>query len=241
MKSGINIHVEGDTRIAGIALFSDLKMDIKSGQWTALLGPSGAGKSTILKLIAGIDQIASFHGSITCDDGKSLAGRVSYMAQDDLLLPWATVRQNINLGKRLRAEPEDWAKSEHIITAVGLSDHVDKYPSMLSGGERQRVALARTLIEDRPVVLLDEPFSALDVRTRADMQELAARHFQDRTVLLVTHDPYEAVRLCGSIYCLQGQKLQQSRHLKPPFPKMLDDKDLFALQAELLAQIRAGA
>ena len=87
MKSGINIHVEGDTRIAGIALFSDLKMDIKSGQWTALLGPSGAGKSTILKLIAGIDQIARFHGSITCDDGKSLAGRVSYMAQDDLLLP----------------------------------------------------------------------------------------------------------------------------------------------------------
>jgi putative hydroxymethylpyrimidine transport system ATP-binding protein len=112
---------------------------------------------------------------------------------------------------------------------------------MLSGGERQRVALARTLIEDRPLVLLDEPFSALDVRTRADMQELAARHFQDRTVLLVTHDPYEAVRLCGSIYCLQGQKLQQSRHLEPPFPKMLDDKDLFALQAELLSQIRAGA
>jgi putative hydroxymethylpyrimidine transport system ATP-binding protein len=73
------------------------------------------------------------------------------------------------------------------------------------------------------------------------MQELAARHFQDRTVLLVTHDPYEAVRLCGSIYCLQGQKLQQSRHLEPPFPKMLDDKDLFALQAELLSQIRAGA
>jgi putative hydroxymethylpyrimidine transport system ATP-binding protein len=241
VKSGINIHIEGDAKIAGIALFSDLKMDIKSGQWTALLGPSGAGKSTILRLFAGIDQIASFHGSITCDDGKSLAGRVSYMAQDDLLLPWATVRQNINLGKRLRAEPEDWAKSEHLITAVGLSDHVDKYPSMLSGGERQRVALARTLIEDRPVVLLDEPFSALDVRTRADMQELAARHFQDRTVLLVTHDPYEAVRLCGSIYCLQGQKLQQSRHLEPPFPKMLDDKDLFALQAELLSQIRAGA
>ena len=241
MKSGINIHVEGDTSIAGIALFSDIKMDIISGQWTALLGPSGAGKSTILKLIAGIDQIANFDGSITCDDGKSLAGRVSYMAQDDLLLPWATVRQNINLGKRLRAEPEDRAKSDYIITAVGLLGYVDKYPSMLSGGERQRVALARTLIEDRPVVLLDEPFSALDVRTRADMQELAAWHFQDRTVLLVTHDPNEAVRLCGSIYCLQGQKLQKSGHLEPPFPKMLDDKDLFALQSELLAQIRAGA
>lgn len=241
MNSGINIHVEGDTSIAGIALFSDIKMDIMSGQWTALLGPSGAGKSTILKLIAGIDQIASFDGSIKCDDGKSLAGRVSYMAQDDLLLPWATVHQNINLGKRLRAEPEDRAKSDHIIAAVGLSGHVDKYPSMLSGGERQRVALARTLIEDRPVVLLDEPFSALDVRTRADMQELAARHFKDRTVLLVTHDPSEAVRLCGSIFCLQGQKLEKSGHLEPPFPKPLDDKDLFALQSELLAQIRAGA
>ena len=241
MRSGINIHVEGETRIAGIALFSDIKMDIKSGQWTALLGPSGAGKSTILKLIAGIDQIASFHGSITCDNGKSLAGQVSYMAQDDLLLPWATVRQNINLGKRLRAEPEDQAKSDHIIDAVGLSGHAHKYPSMLSGGERQRVALARTLVEERPVVLLDEPFSALDVRTRADMQELAVRHFQDRTVLLVTHDPNEAVRLCGSIYCLQGKKLQKSGHLEPPFPKMLDDKDLFALQSKLLAQIRAGA
>ena len=233
--------MKGDTKIAGVTLFRDIEMDIKSGQWTALLGPSGAGKSTILKLIAGIDQIASFHGSITCDNGKSLAGHVSYMAQDDLLLPWATVWQNINLGKKLRAEPEDRAISDHIITEVGLLDHVDKYPSMLSGGERQRVALARTLIEDRPVVLLDEPFSALDVRTRADMQELAARHFQNRTVLLVTHDPNEAVRLCGSIYCLQGQKLQKSGHLEPPFPKMLDDKDLFALQSKLLAQIRAGA
>ena len=233
--------MKGDTKIAGVTLFRDIEMDIKSGQWTALLGPSGAGKSTILKLIAGIDQIASFHGSITCDNGKSLAGQVSYMAQDDLLLPWATVWQNINLGKKLRAEPEDRAISDHIITEVGLLDHVDKYPSMLSGGERQRVALARTLIEDRPVVLLDEPFSALDVRTRADMQELAARHFQNRTVLLVTHDPNEAVRLCGSIYCLQGQKLQKSGHLEPPFPKMLDDKDLFALQSKLLAQIRAGA
>ncbi len=240
MESGINIHLEGDTIIAGVPLVSGLKMDIESGRWTALLGPSGAGKSTILKLIAGIDQIASFQGTIKCNNGKSLAGQVSYMAQDDLLLPWATVRQNINLGKRLRSEPEDRTKTDHIITAVGLSGHVNKYPSMLSGGERQRVALARTLIEDRPVVLLDEPFSALDVRTRADMQELAARHFQDRAVLLVTHDPNEAVRLCGSIYCLHGQKLQKSAHLEPPFPKMLDDKDLFTLQSELLTQIRAG-
>ena len=112
------------------------------------------------------------------------------MAQDDLLLPWATVRQNINLGKTLRAEPEDRAKSDHIITEVGLSDHVGKYPSMLSGGERQRVALARTLIEDRPVVLLDEPFSALDDNATYLIENLITElNSKDCSFVITGHRP----------------------------------------------------
>ena len=127
-----------------------------------------------------------------------------------------------------------------IICAVGLDDKAEKRPCELSGGQRQRVALARTLLENRPVILLDEPFSALDARTRVDMQDLAICQLIGRTVLLVTHDPGEAVRLCNRIYLLQNNSLIKVDALKGPFPKPVDDGDALALQAKLLMQIRSG-
>lgn len=240
METAPAISINGDAELAHEVMFANIDMEVRAGQWTALLGPSGAGKSTILRFIAGLDTPAIFTGQIKASDEVSLAGRVSYMAQDDLLLPWLTVLQNIHLGSRLRGEKVDFDKSMRIIRAVGLLDHARKLPSELSGGQRQRVALARTLMEDMPIILLDEPFSSLDMRTRADMQDHAAEQLKGRTVLLVTHDPNEAVRLCQTIYILQSQELQKTQSLTPPFPKPLADKKLFALQAKLLSAIRAG-
>lgn len=235
-----DIFVTGSAHIEHKMLFHSISMEIRAGQWTALLGPSGIGKSTLLRLIADLHHVAQFEGKIRCSDDLPLHGRVSYMAQDDLLLPWANIEQNIMLGSRLRGEKPPYQLAQKLINSVGLADHVHKYPSMLSGGQRQRVALLRTLIENRPVILLDEPFSTLDMCTRADMHDLATQYFKDYTVLLVTHDPNEAARLCQSIYYLHNQSLVKADNLSPPFPKSIDDKQVFTLQTKLTQQIRAG-
>ncbi len=232
------IHINGSVSLYGMPLLDAFELHIKAGQWTALLGPSGAGKSTLLRLLAGLKTEADFTGSIDYAVTGGLAGQVSYMAQDDLLLPWTDVVQNVGLGDRLRGQGGDRQKAEAIIAATGLSEHAHKRPHALSGGQRQRVALARTLMEDKPVILLDEPFSALDARTRAEMQELAAEHLHGQTVLLVTHDPGEAARLCQSIYLLKGRSIVPVTALSPPFPKALDDQHMFSLQTQLMQNIR---
>ena len=160
------------------------------------------------------------------------------MAQTDLLLPWASVLDNVCLGAHLRGDSADKAKAEAIIARVGLAAHKQKKPATLSGGQRQRAALARTLMEDRPIVLLDEPFSALDSRTRSEMQELAAEMLDGRTILLVTHDPGEAARLGHAIYIMSSLGLETADSLSPPLPRSFADKDVLALQSTLLTQLR---
>ena len=240
MSCSPEITLSGSAYLGGRLLFDTLTLPLRSGEWTALLGPSGSGKSTLLRLIASLPVAAEFDGKVEADDQHDLSDRIGYMAQQDLLLEWATVRDNITIGSRLRGETCPPDKLSDIINAVGLNDKSEKRPCELSGGQRQRVALARTLMEDRSVILLDEPFSALDARTRTDMQDLAVSHLVDRTVLLVTHDPGEAVRLCNHIYLLQDNSLIKAQSLSGPFPKPVDNSDALALQAKLLLQIRSG-
>ncbi len=221
-------------------LFTGLDLTLEPGGWTCLLGVSGVGKTTILRMIAGLETGAEFEGRIAASDGARLEDRVAYMAQSDLLLPWATVTENVTLGARLRGEAVDHARAGQLIAEVGLAAHASKKPNALSGGQRQRVALARTLMEDRPVILLDEPFSALDARTRADMQELAYRLLTGRTVLLVTHDPGEAARLSDKIVVMTEAGV---REIPPPAgnaPRAIEDPDFQAAQARLYTLLRAG-
>jgi len=230
----------GLTTINGATLFGPLTLEIGAGQWTCLLGSSGVGKSTILRLIAGLTTGVAFDGTIVSDDAQPLAGRVAFMAQDDLLLPWLDVLGNVTLGARLRGTQRDVARARDVITRVGLAAHIHKRPHEMSSGQRQRVALARTLMEDRPVILLDEPFSALDARTRADMQELATRVLNGRTVLLVTHDPGEAARLGHVVVVLSAGGL---RHMDvPPTPPIrpVDDPDTLVCQGALYRVLREG-
>ena len=188
----------------GVALFDGLDLDLPAGGFTGLLGPSGIGKSSLLRLLAGLTS-PGISGTLHGGDGAPLTGRVAYMAQQDLLLPWLSVVENVTLGNRLRGEPLDRARALALLEQVGLADVAAARPDTLSGGMRQRVALARTLMEDRPVVLMDEPFSGLDTLTRLRLQTLAAGLLAKRTVLLVTHDPLEALRLGTQILIMQGR------------------------------------
>ena len=223
----------------GRALFDGLDLDLEAGRTTCLLGPSGVGKSSLLRLIAGLDEAAE--GEVADSYGLPLQGRFSYMAQQDLLLPWASARDNVLLGARLRGDlsPEDRRRADALLEKVGLSEAADLRPAALSGGMRQRVALARTLFEDRPLVLMDEPFSALDAITRFQLQALAAGLLAERSVLLVTHDPLEALRLGHRILVLSGRpaRLTVAEALDGAPPHAPDDPRLMQLQADLLTRL----
>ena len=187
----------------GVVLFDGLDLDLEAGCFTCLLGPSGVGKSSLLRLLAGLAEAVRV-AELSCSDGLPLVGRIAYMAQQDLLLPWLTVLENVTLGSRLRGEKTDLNKALSLLVQVGLVECANLRPAALSGGMSQRAALARTLMEDRPVVLMDEPFSGVDALTRLRLQTLAATTLSRRTVLLVTHDPIEALRLGHHILIMNG-------------------------------------
>ena len=220
----------------GALLFDGLELALERGRWTCLLGPSGVGKSSLLRVIAGLERLES--GSLNVLGSASVA----YMAQQDLLMPWLSALGNVSLGARLRGERPDRDRALAMLERVGLGGEADALPRTLSGGMRQRVALARTLMEDRPIVLMDEPFSALDAITRARLQELSAGLLAGRTVLLVTHDPLEALRLGERIYVMAGRPalLQHAPAPDGPPPRRLGDRSLQALHAELLEQLTAA-
>lgn len=239
-----SIHIENARLTYGERrLFENLDLTLEAGSITALLGPSGVGKTTLLRAIAGLAPVEP-PTRVRAGDGAPLHGRVAYMAQQDLLLPWAGVLDNVLLGWRLRGDAVSaaaQARALDLIRDVGLAGRETSRPAALSGGERQRVALARTLMENRPVVLMDEPFSALDAIGRQRLQDLAARLLAGRTVLLVTHDPLEALRLADNVLVMSGSPATLSEPLRPEGlpPRAVDDPALPRLHGELLRRLGA--
>lgn len=179
-------------------------LTVPAGSFVAIVGPSGCGKSTLLRLIAGL--AAPTAGEILLD-GVPVRGvqheKVGFLFQQDALLPWRTVFDNVALGLRIRgvARREIRERVEHWLAKVGLSGFARHYPAQLSGGMRKRVAIAQTLITDPELILMDEPFTALDAQTRHIMESDLARLFGegDRTIVLVTHDLDEAVALADTV------------------------------------------
>lgn len=232
--------VEGRCVFENQVLFDNLRLELVAGGWTCLLGASGVGKTTLLRILAGLETGGTFEGRVSTSDGGPVAGRAAYMGQTDLLAPWLTVRGNVALGATLRAQRADDARAMDLIERVGLIDREHAKPHELSGGMRQRVALARTLMEDKPFALLDEPFSALDAGTRAAMQELTFTLLCGRTVLLITHDPAEAARLGERVFVMHSNGLSEPRRLASSPIRAVDDDETLRAQADLLAAVRAS-
>jgi NitT/TauT family transport system ATP-binding protein len=213
-----------------VQALKNLSLEFPRGELTSLLGPSGCGKTTLLKIIAGLLQPNS--GQIEVD-GKTVTGPGpdrSFVFQDFALLPWASVIRNVAFGLELRgvARSEREAAAERHIAKVGLKGFELKYPHQLSGGMRQRVGLARALAVDAQVLMMDEPFSAVDEQTRRkfqeDMLELVAT--ENRTFLFVTHSIEEAVYVSDRIVLLSRRPSRVSAIIEPQIPRGEDPEKI---------------
>jgi len=221
-------------------LFDQLNLEIPAGQWSTFLGPSGIGKSSLLRLIANLETggTISVATRITSTNHLPLEKSIAYMSQHDSLMPWLSIIENVLLGYKLRGQSITKVKNKalQLLRQVELEQAVNKRPKSLSGGMRQRTALVRTLIEDKPIVLMDEPFSALDVITRLKLQTIAHELLKNKTVILVTHDPLEAIRLSDNIFIMQGCPATIVSVIKPtgPTPRNPTDVEVLTIQSQLL-------
>ncbi len=191
-------------------LLKDVSFSVERGEIVTLIGPSGTGKTTVFNLLNGL--ITPHSGEIFIDGEPLPSGRshLTYMMQDDLLLPWRTVLKNMTLMGELGTQPTDLeSEAISLLNELGLSDCRHKYPQELSGGMRQRVALGRALLQKRKTLILDEPFASLDVSLREQMfdmlREIRDRH--DATILMVTHDFHDAISLSDRVILLKNQSI----------------------------------
>lgn len=229
-----------DFSYGGREVLRQLNLQVEEGEFVSILGASGCGKSTILKLLTGVLSPAA--GTISVDGEKvqGMTGHFAYMPQNDLLFPWKTILDNVCLYGRIHGTVEE-ARREAMenMAAFGLSGYEKSYPSALSGGMRQRAAFLRTALCKSDILLLDEPFGALDVITRGEMQDwlLSMRRKMNRTVVLVTHDMDEAIYLSDRILILGGHPSRVVSQLIPPAPPEGRSRDWLYGQGDLRRRI----
>ena len=229
-----------------VTAIRDVSFGVRRGAFLSILGPSGCGKSTLFNLIAGL--LTPTSGDVTIG-GASVVnrpGQVGYMLQKDLLLPWRTIEDNITLGQTLRgvSRREALAQAAPLIQRCGLHGFEQSRPSQLSGGMRQRAALLRTLLTGKEVLLLDEPFGALDAITRLQLQLLLTDIWQElrKTILFVTHDVDEALLLSDEILLLTARPGRVLDRITVPMPRprtpaMLADPAVAARKADIMAML----
>ena len=229
-------------RLGGEVIYDELSFRVGRGEFVCLLGPSGCGKSTSLRLIG--DLLAAQTGAVVVDGKppRQAWQDVAFVFQSPRLAPWRNALANVLLGVELRMGHDEARRREprarELLGMVGLADSAHKYPSMLSGGERQRVAIARALAVDPAIVLMDEPFSALDPNTRRRLRSEIEGIWQrtGRTVLFVTHDIEEAIVLADRIVLLSNKptRVLESIPVNAPRPRRLaGDPSLEALRERL--------
>ena len=222
----------------GPNVLDDVTLDVAPGEFVCLLGASGCGKSTLLNLVAGLD-------SPTAGSVDVAAGRAALMFQEPALLPWLTAGQNVELALRLRGvgKRERRDRAAELLSLVRLHDAGDKRPHELSGGMRQRVALARALAQETPVLLMDEPFAALDAITRDVLHEelVRIRASQSLTVLFVTHNVREAVRLGDRVVLLSSRpgRVAHSYEVGIEHPRRIESPEVASLSVAITSDLHA--
>ena len=234
--------------VEDFSIIDHLSFDVQNGEFVSVIGPSGCGKSTIFRLVNKLLLPAS--GEILVD-GESIERKrnyCGYMPQQDLLFPWRTVRENLLLPMEIRggySKTEMREKADAALESVGLKDWGDKMPKELSGGMRQRAAFARTVLTGSDLLLLDEPFSALDYLTRISMREWLLEQWEreKKTVLFITHDVEEAVFLSSRILVVEESPITHLRSIDVPaeYPRYRDElrkPEILALKEELIGMLR---
>ncbi|MEU6663395.1 ABC transporter ATP-binding protein [Streptomyces sp. NPDC046821] len=227
------VHVEGLVRsFGGRAVIDRLDLDIRPGEFVALLGRSGCGKSTLLRVLAGLDR--DIDGTVLVPRRKAVA------FQAPRLMPWKRVWRNVLLG--LAGKPER-AVAERALEEVGLGHRANAWPKTLSGGEAQRASLARALVREPDLLLLDEPFGALDALTRIKAQRLVDELWQRRgcAVLLVTHDVEEAVLLADRVLVMDQGVIAYETEIDLERPRGISDPRFAEIRAELLRRLGVEA
>lgn len=244
----------GAVRVSGLThrygarpVLAAVDLTALDGEVVAVVGPTGCGKSTLLRILAGLATPSS--GTATIDGRTTIAapGLAAYMPQGDTLLPWRTALQNAVLGSRVAgaATTATVERARELFARFGLVGFEDAWPRELSGGMRQRVALLRTVLVDRPVVLLDEPFGALDQLTRSDLQGWLTDVLAEtpRTTVLVTHDVDEALRLADAVSVLSSRpgRVVESIRIDDPRPRhpvRLTEPDFAMLKRRVLTALQ---
>ena len=215
-----------------VVALDDLDLSVRSNEFVSIIGPSGCGKSTFLLIVAGLESLTS--GEVICD-GKAVTGpdpKRAIVFQEYLLFPWQTVRKNIEFGPRVNGVNADERKkiSDHYISLVGLQGFENQYPHELSGGMKQRVAIARALANNPDVLLMDEPFGALDALTREMLQTELLRIWQSEkcTVLFVTHSISEAVFLSDRVVIMSSRPGRIISDIRIDLPRPRSRETLFS-------------
>ena len=221
----------------GPPVLDDISLQVAAGEFVCLLGASGCGKSTLLNLVADLDRPSS--GTVEVPHG-----RAALMFQEPALFPWLTAAQNVELALRLRGagKRERRERARELLALVRLQDACEKRPHELSGGMRQRVAMARALAQDSHVLLMDEPFAALDAITRDVLHEelVRIRESQDLTVLFVTHNVREAVRLGDRVVLLSSRPGRVAREYAVPcaHPRRIESPEVAAMSVDITEDLR---
>ena len=231
----------------GLKILYDVNFYANQGEIISIVGPSGCGKSTFLNILAGLDQPDSGTVSISGIQSGDLLGNVGYMQQKDLLLPWRNVLGNVILGLEVQGVPKKEAqiRAEEFMGDFGLSGFENNYPDSLSGGMKQRAAFLRTMLTDKTVFLLDEPFSSLDALNRASLQQWLLNllsGFMDKTIVMVTHDVEEALLLSDRVYVMTSrpgtmQKVVESPFQKPRNRNIVNTADFTRLKSDILSSL----
>lgn len=228
-------------------IISKLSFNINKGDFVSIIGASGCGKSTIFRLIASLEKQSSGTIYIGDKDIRELKAPIGYMPQKDLLLPWRTILENTCLPLEIQGVSKNEAKkqAEELLGRFSLYEYKDKYPKDLSGGMKQRISFIRTLLTGSEVLLLDEPFSALDAITRLALQEWLLDQWSkyNKTILFITHDVEEAMFLSNKIFVVNKKPITDLKEIEIPlgYPRnrrMLETQELLTLKDGLIDELR---